>query len=204
MVEKITKWKIKIISLYKSNYLATFHTRDMAKKLKTSHVTLLPHLKDLENNKILKSKIIGKNKVYSLNLNNISVKDQIIISEKFETLEFLEKIFFIKKISNEISKLDLSGSIILFGSYIKNYYTKISDIDIFYLGNITKKQIKIIEKIGEPYNKKISIKKSSIKNFEEGLRKRDTLIKEIVKDHVILQNPDIFINILWKYYNEIK
>ena len=50
----------------------------------------------------------------------------------------------------------------------------------------------------------INIKITSIKNFESGLRKKDALIIEIIKDHFILQNQDAFINALWGYYHEIK
>lgn len=204
MVEKITKWKIRVIGLYRHNYLATFYVREMAKKLKTSHSTLFPHLKDLEKDKILVPEIVGKNKVYSLNLDNISTKEQLVIAEKFETLKLIEKQFFIKKLYDDIIKLNLKGCVIIFGSHVKGYQTEVSDIDLFYFGDITDKQIDEIKRIGAIYNKNVNVKKSSFNNFEEGLRKRDPLIREIVEDHVILQNPDFFVNILWRYYNEIR
>ena len=204
MVEIITKWKLKIISLYRSNYLASFHVRQMAKLLGASHVTLLPHLKSLEKDRILEAKTVGKNKAYTLNLGNISTKDNIILSEKSEALEFIEKVFIIKKLYSEIANLNLPGCIIVFGSYAKGYFTKESDIDIFYLGEITEKETSTMKRFGELYNKRISIKKSTLQNFEEGLRKRDHLIKEVMEGHIILQNPDIFVNALWRYFNEIK
>lgn len=204
MVENITKWKLKIIGLYRSDYLASFHVRQMAKLLEVSHVTLLPHLKSLEKDRILGAKIIGKNKAYALNLSNISSKDSIILSEKSEALEFLEKIFIIKKLYAESAKLNLPGCIVLFGSYVKRYFTKESDIDIFYLGDITEKETSLMKSFGELYTKRISLKKFTLKNFEDGLRKRDPLIKEVIESHIILQNPDVFVNALWRYFNEIK
>mgnify|MGYP001562552807 FL=1 len=84
MVDKTTNNKLKILSLYRSNYLAQYHTREMAKLIKKSHVTLLPHLNDLEKEKVLVAKIIGKNKVYTLNIDNILTKNHLIISELFE------------------------------------------------------------------------------------------------------------------------
>lgn len=204
MVEKITNTQLLIINLYKSDYLANFHVREMAKLLKKSHVTLLPHLRILEKDKILTSKTIGKNKTYSLNLNNIITKNYISIAETSETTIFLKQIFLIKKITHEMFNLNLQGTIILFGSYAKKTYHDESDIDIFYLGNITDKELNKIKQIGELYGKKINVKKASLKNFETALREKDALVIEIIKNHIILQNPEQFINALWRYYHEKK
>ncbi|MBU0457153.1 MAG: nucleotidyltransferase domain-containing protein [Nanoarchaeota archaeon] len=202
MVEKTTNNKIKIIDLFRSNYLAQFHVREMAKLTKKSHVTLLPHLKDLEKDKILTPKTIGKNKIYSLNFDNIITKNYLTLSETVATTIFLEQIFLIKKITTEIFNFSFSGTIILFGSYAKKTFKEDSDIDLFYLGQITDKEIQNIKKISKIYGKTINVKKSTLKNFELGLRKKDPLIIEIIKNHVILQNPEQFINSLWRFYNE--
>src|SRR3989344_254466 len=113
MVDKATDNKTRIISLYRANYVAQYHTREMAKLTKKSHVTLLPHLNALEKDKVLIAKMNGKNKVYTLNLDNNLAKNYIIISELFESILFQEQVFLIKKITIEISKLNLSGSLIL-------------------------------------------------------------------------------------------
>ncbi len=202
MVEKTTNIKLEIISLFKSDYLAQFHVREMAKLTKKSHVTLLPHLKALEKDKILIAKTVGKNKHYSLNFENIITKNYLTLSETVKTTTFLEEIFLIKKITKEIFNLNLSGTIILFGSYAKKTFYEDSDIDIFYLGQISDKEIQNIRNIGKTYGKIINVKKSTLKNFELGLRKKDLLISEIIKNHTILQNPEQFINSLWRFYDE--
>ncbi len=204
MVDKTTDNKIRIIGLYRSNYLAQYHVREMAKLTKKSHVTLLPHLKALEKDKILNPKTVGRNKVYSLNLDNIISKNYILLSETIESVKFLEQIFLIKKISIEIFNLYLKGTVILFGSYAKQTFKEDSDVDVFYLGSIKEKEIDEIRKIGKIYGKTINVKKSSLKNFIYGIRMEDPLIVEIIKNHIILQNPEPFINALWRYYNEIR
>ena len=204
MVDKTTDNKILIISLYKSDYLTQFHVREIAKLINKSHVTLLPHLKSLEKDKILVSKIIGKNKVYSLNLDNIITKNYIVLSELAESISFLEQIFLIKKIYSKIFKLNLNATIILFGSYAKRTFKQDSDIDIFCLGDVKQSEIDHIKKIGQIYGKTINVKKAALKNFEEGIKKKDALILEIIKDHILLNNIELFINALWRYYNEIK
>src|SRR3989344_1641676 len=202
MVEKTTNIKLEIIRLFRSDYLAQFHVREMAKLTKKSHVTLLPHLKALEKDQILIPKTVGKNKPYSLNFENIIAKNYLTFSETVETTAFLEQAFLIKKITKEIFNLNLSGTIILFGSYAKKTFHENSDIDIFNLGQITDKEIQNIKHIGKTYGKTVNVKKSTLKNFELGLRKKDPLIIEIVKNHIILQNPEQFVNSLWRFYDE--
>jgi len=204
MVEKITNWKLKIISLYRTNYMANFYLRELAKLLNTTHVTLIPHLKDLEKDNILISKKVGKNKTFFLNFNNILTKDFISMAEMYKTNNYLEKVFLIKKIYDMLLKLSLQGSIILFGSYVKDYKTELSDIDLFYLGSLSKEQIHEIKKIGKIYGKQINVKKASLENFEKSLHSGSVLIKEIIKNHIILNNSDSFVNALWRYYGEIR
>ena len=202
MVGKTTNIKYEIINLFKSNYLGQFHVREMAKLIKKSHVTLLPHLKALEKDKIIYAKTIGKNKVYSINFENIITKNYLTLSETVETTAFLEQIFLIKKVTKEVFNLNLTGTLILFGSYAKRTFQDDSDIDFFYLGRISDKEIQDIRNIGKVYGKAINVKKSTLRNFESGLRKKDPLIIEIVKSHIILQNPEQFVNALWRFYDE--
>ncbi|OGZ66605.1 MAG: hypothetical protein A2822_03210 [Candidatus Staskawiczbacteria bacterium RIFCSPHIGHO2_01_FULL_41_41] len=174
----------------------------MAKLTTKSHVTLLPHLKALEKDKVLVHKTIGTNKVYSLNFENIITKNYLTLSETVETTAFLEQVFLIKKITKEIFNLNLPGTIILFGSYAKKTFHEDSDIDLFYLGQVTDKEIQNIKNIGKTYGETINVKKSTLKNFELGLRKKDPLIIEIIKNHILLQNHEQFVNALWRYCDE--
>jgi len=204
MVDKTTDNKLRILSLYRSNYAAQYHVREIAKLTKKSHVTLLPHLQALEKDKILMPKTVGKNKMYSLNLQNIVAKQYLLLSEVVESTAYLEEVFIIKKITEEIFKLNLSGAVILFGSYAKRTFKEDSDIDLLYIGKIPDADIQKIKEIGKTYGKAINIRKSAVENFESGLRKKDALLTEILKNHLLLQHGELFINALWRYYHEIK
>lgn len=201
MAVKITNYIFDILNLYRTDYTKSLHVRAIAKLLNTSHVTLLPHLKKLEKNKILISRKVGKNKEYLLNPNNILTKDYLALSEKLEAIKYLQKNFLIKKVYQHLINVNVQGAVVLFGSYAKNYATETSDIDLFCLSKLSENQILEIKKIGKIYGKEISIKTSTIKNFNEGLIIGDTLIKEIIKNHVILQNPDLIVNLLWRNYS---
>lgn len=201
MVEKATNNQLRILSLFRSNYTTQFHVREIAKLTNKSHVTLLPHLQALEKDKILVPKMVGKNKLYSLNLQNIAAKQHLLLAEVVESTTYFEEVFLIKKLTSEIFKLNLSGTIILFGSYAKRTFKEDSDIDIFYIGKISDSNVQKIKDFGRTYGKKINIKNSTIENFASGLRKRDALIAEILKNHLLLHNGELFVNVLWRYYN---
>ena len=204
MVDKTTNIKLLILKQYLSNYLAQYHVRELAKIIGKSHVTLLPHLNSLEEGKVLNQKKAGKNKIFSLNLDNPVTRNYILAAEGIETAKFLEQSFLIKKVFNDIFKLKLEGAIMLFGSYAKKTQKADSDIDILYIGEISELQTEYIKKAGQIYGKKINVKKTSAANFEDAIRKKDNLIIEIIKNHIILQNAEMFVNTLWRYYNEIK
>ncbi|MEK6909099.1 MAG: nucleotidyltransferase domain-containing protein [Nanoarchaeota archaeon] len=204
MVENINTIKLELIGLFRSNYFSQFHIREMAKLIGKSHVSLLPHLKSFEDNKILLSHIVGKSKVYSLNLDNNEVREFLSLSEKKETLELLRKELFIKKLYNEFFSLDLNGCLILFGSYASLTHTKESDIDLLYIGEIKEGEKKKIKDFGKVYSKEIHLISMNLVQFKEQLSKQGILIKETVKNHIILYNHDIFINEVWRYYYERK
>ena len=204
MVENINNIKLDIISLFRNNYLNQFHIRLMAKLIGKSHVSLLPHLKEFEKNKMLISKEVGKSKVYSLNLNNNQVREFLSFAEKKKSLELLNKEIFVKKIYEEFISLDLNGSLILFGSYASKTHTEESDIDLLYLGNLKESEGKKIKELGKIYKREIHLVSMNIKQFREQLSKQGALIKEIINNHIILCNHDLFINEVWRHYYERK
>jgi predicted nucleotidyltransferase len=201
MEEKTTNY-FKILSLYRTNYAVSLHARAMAKLLDNSHVTLLPHLKRLEQLKILQSKKVGRNKQYTLNKDNILTKYYLTTTEEHATINYLQKNFLMRKFAEHLSHIDIINPLILFGSYAKDYATEESDIDLFCIGKIPENQISQIKKFESTFGKKTNIKTSTTENFNTGLRTGDILIKEIVKNHIILQNADLFVTLLWRYYTE--
>lgn len=204
MVSNINNMNLDLIALYRDNYLSQFHIRQMAKLIGKSHVSLLPYLKEFEKDKILISKEIGKSKVYSFNLNNNQGREFLSLAEKKKALELLDKEVFIKKICNEFIDLDLNGSLILFGSYASKTHTQDSDIDLFYLGYLNESENKKIKSLGKIYNKEIHLVSMNIKQFRAQLSKQGALAKEIINNHIILYNHDLFVNGAWRYYYERK
>lgn len=198
MEGKPTSHSFSILGLYRINFTAALHARAMAKKLETNHVTLLPYLRQLERNKILLSRRVGRNKEYFLNPENSLAKHYLAITEELVAIDYLNSNFLIKKVSDSLATLNLVGSLMLFGSYAKGYSTEASDVDLFYLGGLQPNQKSEIANSGKIYGKEINVKASSIMSFQEGLRTGDTLIREVVESHIILQNPGLFVDLVWR------
>ena len=120
-----------ILSLFRSDYSVKLHIREIARLLKTNHRTILMNLQKLEEANIFHSEIIGKNKLYYLNINNITTREYIRSAEIVKTIAFLEKHFVFKKFIDEVLSKIESFPIIIFGSYAKGQEKKDSDVDVF-------------------------------------------------------------------------
>ena len=201
MVGKTTS-NMKIVAIYRRDYTTSLHVRAMAKLLGTSHVTILPHLKLLEKIKVLQHEKVGRNKQYLLNKANILTKYYLTTAEQLAAISYLEKNFTIKKLAENLNSLDTSNPLILFGSYADNSATDESDIDLFSIGTLTKDQMNQIKKFEATFGKKINVKTATAENFNAALRTGDILIKEIVRNHIILRNADPFVTMLWRYHVE--
>ena len=171
MVEKLTNY-FKILSLYRTDYSASLHIRAMAKLIGTSHVALLPHLKRLEEQKILHSEKAGKNKQYLLNKTNILTKYYLTITEELATIDYLEKNFFIKKLAEHLNSIDTPNPLILFGSYADNSATDESDIDLFSIGTLTKDQANHIKKLRGNFRQENQHKNRHNRKLQHGSQNR--------------------------------
>ena len=201
---RITEWKV--LAPFLSDYRARFHGRQLAGMLSMSHVTIAWTLKRLEKDNILRAEQEGRNKKYFLNLGNISTKDYIGQAESLKTGAFCERHFIFKKMREEFTLFIFRDTpVVLFGSYAKGSQTEESDVDILVLGNGNARNvIKALKEFGERHKKKLQIQTMTQKDFESGLMERDTLIMEILKNHVILNNVPVIIDILWRHYNVIR
>ena len=201
MVNKITEKKLSILGLFRGDYQASFHVRQMAALLRVSHPTLLPHLHDLEKDSILRSSLAGRNKQYSLRLDNVAAREHILLAEKTAALDLLDRVPLLQRIRAEIADLALPGSFVLFGSYAKGTFTSASDIDILYIGP-EQDALDTLRKLGKTYGKRLSVQTTSLPDFEEWLRKRNPLFLEVLADHVLLENAEPFVNAVWRHYRD--
>jgi len=190
MYQKRNK-EFEIISLFRGNYKSRFYLREISKLSKLPLKTCQDLLNYLESNKILKSKIEGKNKYFSLNLENIKTKFYLLQSEIYQTNQFIEKYPQIKIF---LKSLKTTASIIVFGSFAKLNANKNSDLDLLI---ISKEEPELPFHLLTFKPHKINLTE---KTFLKSIEEQEDLIKEIEENHIILNNHSFYTDILWGHY----
>jgi predicted nucleotidyltransferase len=155
------------------------HPRAIAERLKSNHATVLRKLRDLKSDNIVDFRPEGKNKVYFLK-NSIEARNAAIIAEMYRQSLTVDRYPALRGIFRAVQEMPEIPLALLFGSYAKGLATKESDIDLFAetLSAAAKKQL-------EQRHSSLSVK---IGNFDPD----DLLIREIIKDHVIIKGVEAY------------
>lgn len=155
------------------------HLRDIARRLNKSHSTVMRKLNCIVKENVLDYKTEGKNKVFFIK-NNLQARNYVFNAERYKFIKLIKKYPEIGVIVDGILKKSGESLILLFGSYAKFTAKNDSDIDI-YVGTNNRKAKEDIESV----NSKINVK---IGSFD----KKSGLVKEIIKNHVILMGVEEF------------
>ena len=176
MVQNKNNLELEIILVLLNNKI---HLREIARILNESHSTILRKINEFVKENILDYKKEGKNKIFFIK-NNLKAKNYIYSAEIYKLNKILKQCPKLSIIFEDIKKNFPRGMIILFGSYAKGNPKEDSDIDIYLETNDNKIKNKVKE-----LNSKLSIK---IGKFDT----RSLLIKEIIKNHIIISGLEDF------------
>lgn len=155
------------------------HVRGIAKQLEGSHSTVLRRLNKLLKENVLDYKVEGKNKEFFIK-NNLQAKTYIFNAEHYKLIKLLRKYLELSVIVEDVVKKCDEKLIVIFGSYAKFTAKKDSDIDLF-----VETGDRRVEEELESIHSKINVK---IGEFDLS----SPLIKEIIKNHVILRGVEDF------------
>lgn len=157
----------------------SIHGRELAKRLKINHMTVMRKLKELEKKNIVDFKFEGKNKQYfrKPSLESMFFKKQV---EYQKILNFIENHPQYRQLIEDITKNLQIRLAIIFGSYAKNKQTKSSDLDIF------------IENIPKDIIKELTIHNSNISIKSGSFDKESLLGKEIQKKHIMIKGVEYY------------
>ncbi len=183
----LNKNELFILGEFASDYHRRIYGREAAKKLKLNQKTVSNILKKLEKENIVKFSFEGRNKYYFLNEFNSYIKEIIKAIEISRKVKFLSEH---SKIEGLFERLEqrTKGILVIFGSYAKNSATEKSDLDIFILGSILD-----VKELEELYKVKINVVQLKRAKFD----KNDHLIKEVIKNHIILKGVEEFVELVW-------
>ncbi len=176
MVQKRNNLELDVIEvlLKNENYI-----RNIAKILNESHSTILRKLNNLKRDNVVDFKEEGRNKVFFLK-NNLLAQSYIYKTELNKLIKLLRKHQELGVIFKDILKKTDARLIVLFGSYAKGLNKKDSDVDI-YIETKNRNIKKEVEGIYSKINVKIGL-------FDI----QSPLIKEIIKNHIIIRGVEEF------------
>ena len=192
MYQKRNK-EFEIIALYLGNYNKQFYLRQISKSSNLPLKTTQNNLFNLEKSKILKSKLEGKNKYFSLNLDNIKTKLCLLQAEIYRTEVFLD---IYPQFKTFLKSFNTNIPIIVFGSFAKFKANKNSDLDLLI---VSEKEQKFSSHLLPNEIHQVNL---SEKSFVKALKEKEALIKEIEENHIILNNHSFYINVMWDCYEK--
>ncbi|MBW6462426.1 MAG: nucleotidyltransferase domain-containing protein [DPANN group archaeon] len=123
--------------------------------------------------------MVGKSKVYFLK-KSLSARKSAYDAENYKMIKLIRNYPYLEPLIKDILTIKTSHLIVLFGSYAKFTAKRDSDIDLY----VETDKISLRDEI-ENKNSKLSVK---IGLFNPN----DLLIKEIIKNHVIIKGVDEF------------
>ncbi|MCK4730272.1 MAG: hypothetical protein KAT28_03045 [Candidatus Aenigmarchaeota archaeon] len=188
MVRKITIWYV--LLPYLLNYKRNLLLADFEKELKIPHQTISKYLKQLTNEKILKTEKKEKHAIYSINFKNPFIYDYLSISEKIKTYNLMAKSPLLKRLHELFSKFFSESSFLVFGSFAEKLTG--NDLDLLIVGKYNKELKETIKSFSLTYGIEIHSVPTNMDNLTPAF------IQEIAKKHIMINNSDLFVTFLIK------
>ncbi len=196
-LSNITQKWVDLLVPFSDNYSDRLSASELARKSGIPQQTTSRLL-----NKLVKLNLInyvkeGKNKLFYFDLEKQTTKIILNFIENQKALRFQLKIKEVSVIINEFLKH--CESLIIFGSYASDSFSKESDLDIVVLGRSNKEEIKRIKQkqilqINEHY--------ASYNEFAKILRSKNPLSIEIMKNHILFGDVSRIVDIFWRIGHE--
>lgn len=186
------KW-VELLTPFSNDYSSQLSASELAKKSKIPQQTASRLLNNIVKLNLINYTKKGKNKLFYFDLEKQTTKIILNLIENQKALQFQLKIKEISIIINETLKH--CESLIVFGSYSSDNFSKESDLDIVILGNYNKEQIK---KIKQKQVIEINEHYVSYNEFVNILKSKNPLSIEIIKNHVLFGDVSKIVSIFWK------
>jgi predicted nucleotidyltransferase len=160
-------------------------------------------LKQLEQQKIIKTVTRGRNVDCFLNLANMIARYYLVLAEIFASINFLEEAnnYLVKKATAQLRD-HVNGILILFGSHAKKQALETSDVDFYVIADRSIDK-DIVQSVEDVIGLEINIEHSNLRQFQEGLIAKEPLMHQVLSDHIILKEADAFCDLIWEYYAKI-
>jgi predicted nucleotidyltransferase len=171
-----------ILAIFKSPE-SEYNSRNLAKILEISPMGSLKIARKLEEKEIIKSKQVGKSKIYKINFENKYSGHYVMFLLKREAEEAKS---YVKRWIRELSKIKSAEALILFGSVLKKDKGA-RDIDVLVIVNkknfdAVKKEVDEINMLNE---KKVHPVYQTRKDLEKHIREENKIVLNAIKGVVV-------------------
>lgn len=180
---------LRVIGEFTGDIRASFHGRELARKMRSNQRTVQLCLNRLEKEKILRSKTKGRLKEFSLNLESPLTMQILTAAEIYRAYRLFSSNFEILQIISDVLKIT-GGAVIIYGSFAKGYAAKESDLDILVIGKSSREKENSLQ---AKYSRKIHFMSLKEKEFTAGLEKKSSFAKEVAESHIICQGSEAFV-----------
>ena len=180
--------------------------RQISLEARIPYMTLSRLVKELEKQALVVLKKHGQALVCSLNKANPLTKQHLILASEAFKNKFLEKKPLLREINFKIKeKAAPNFSAVLFGSYASGKEQKHSDVDLAFISDNKKLAQKIqseLRSLEQIHEIEINTMIFTERQFQEMLKsKEENVGKQILKNHVVLNNPELFWNLVYGVKN---
>lgn len=196
-IQMITKKQLEIFGQFAGNIFKEYTLKELKEAAgERSNNAMTLAIKGFKKEQMVKERIIGRSKLYRLNLKNSLVPEYLALAGTERLPERARSA--ISLVREEVEAYTPFCSIIVFGTYAEGKQSKSSDLDLAVLVEKDKKKIQMALKAAEDKSLlKLDTHAISRKEFLEMLKAdEENLGKQIARKHIAVHNPGIFYSLL--------
>ena len=183
---------LEVLIPFSYDYNKRISGSELSRAIKIPQRSASRYLSGLVEKNIIRFEIRGKNKFYYIDLEDKRSRIILNLIESYKSFKFSLN----AAIWKELSPLLKFGTIVLFGSRVRGYFTDASDIDLMIFSKDTKELRKALRSLP-----KVQAQIISFDGFEKLVLKKDVLAIEILKNHAVFGDGSKFTDLCWRYYN---
>ena len=178
-----SKTRINILKLFVFNPKSEYYVREIERLIKTSFDLVRRELIHLESTGLLKSRVSGKQKYYTLNTEHLLFPE--FKSMILKTAGIGDIIRCAIKNRNDIL------AAFIYGSYAKNAENSESDIDLFVIGDISSTDLQTsVSDIESQTRREINPTVYSSKELKEKYKSKNHFVLSVIKEPKIFLKGD--------------
>ena len=185
MLQKLmgSKTRVKILTLFIINPKREYYAREIERELKSNFEAIRTELINLEKIGLLRSRISGKQRYYSINTGHV-------LFPEFKSM-ILKTIGLGSVLKNAFKEADKIEVAFIYGSYARNTEDTESDIDLFVVGSISTKDLQVvISGIESKFQREINPTIYPREELQSKFRSKNHFILSVLKEPKIFLKGD--------------